>query len=197
VRRLRIEIRSDSVLLDGYVNAVGRDSKPIITPHGRVVEQIEPRAFQRALDRASNVELRLNHDKTRKLGSTQEKNLELFEDNIGLRAIATVTDPEVIQKAREKKLKGWSFGQYVLKDSLEERANEIPRRHVQELDMFEVSIIDDRMSPCYVGTSIEQRADKEMVAEQRGDEFRAVTVDEAKIDYSEFENTIKKLKGEK
>jgi len=197
VRRLRIEIRSDSVLLDGYVNAVGRDSKPIITPHGRVVEQIEPRAFQRALDRASNVELRLNHDKTRKLGSTQEKNLELFEDNIGLRAIATVTDPEVIQKAREKKLKGWSFGQYVLKDSLEERANEIPRRHVQELDMFEVSIIDDRMSPCYVGTSIEQRADKEMVAEQRGDEFRAVTVDEAKIDYTEFENTIKKLKGEK
>ncbi len=194
---MRIEIRSDSVLLDGYVNAVGRDSKPIITPHGRVVEQIEPRAFQRALDRASNVELRLNHDKTRKLGSTQEKNLELFEDNIGLRAIATVTDPEVIQKAREKKLKGWSFGQYVLKDSLEERANEIPRRHVQELDMFEVSIIDDRMSPCYVGTSIEQRADKEMVAEQRGDEFRAVTVDEAKIDYSEFENTIKKLKGEK
>ncbi len=194
---MRIEIRSDSVLLDGYVNAVGRDSKPIITPHGRVVEQIEPRAFQRALDRASNVELRLNHDKTRKLGSTQEKNLELFEDNIGLRAIATVTDPEVIQKAREKKLKGWSFGQYVLKDSLEERANEIPRRHVQELDMFEVSIIDDRMSPCYVGTSIEQRADKEMVAEQRGDEFRAVTVDEAKIDYTEFENTIKKLKGEK
>jgi len=80
---------------------------------------------------------------------------------------------------------------------LEERANEIPRRHVQDLDIFEVSIIDDRMSPCYVGTSIEQRADKEVVTEQRGDEFRAVTVDETKIDYAEFENTIKKLKGEK
>lgn len=193
---MRIEIRNDSVLLDGYVNAVGRDSKPIITPHGRVVEQIEPRAFQKALDRANNVELLLNHDKTRRLGSTQDKNLELFEDNIGLRAIATVTDPEIIQKAREKKLRGWSFGQYVNKDSIEERANDIPRRHVEDLDLFEVSIIDDRMSPCYTGTSIEQRADKEVVAEQRGDEFSAVTIDETKIDYSEFENKIKKLKGE-
>ena len=194
--KMRIEIRNDSVLLDGYVNAVGRDSKPIITPHGRVVEQIEPRAFQKALDRANNVELLLNHDKTRRLGSTQDKNLELFEDNIGLRAIATVTDPEIIQKAREKKLRGWSFGQYVNKDSIEERANDIPRRHVEDLDLFEVSIIDDRMSPCYTGTSIEQRADKEVVAEQRGDEFSAVTIDETKIDYSEFENKIKKLKGE-
>lgn len=191
---MRIEIRSDSVLLDGYVNAVGRDSKPIITPRGKVVEQIEPRAFQRALDRAENVDLLLNHDKTRRLGSTKDGNVELFEDNIGLRAIATVTDPEVIQKAREKKLKGWSFGMYARKDRIEERAEGIPRRHVQELDIFEVSIIDDRLSPCYVGTSIEQRAEEEIIAEQRGDEFRAVTVEEQrKIDYSEYEKRIQQL----
>lgn len=194
---MRIEIRSDSVLLDGYVNAVGRDSKPIITPRGKCVEQIEPRAFQRALERAENVDLLLNHDKTRKLGSTQDKNLELYEDNIGLRAIATVTDPEVIQKAREKKLKGWSFGMYANQDSVEERADNIPRRHVRDLDLFEVSIIDDRLSPCYVGTSIEQRAEQEVIAEQRGDEFRAITVEieEPKpgIDYSEYENRLKNV----
>lgn len=196
---MRIEIRNDSVLLDGYVNAVGRDSKPIITPHGKVVEQIEPRAFERALSRASNVDLLLNHRKDRKLGSTTEGNIQLFEDNIGLRAIATVTDAEVIQKAREKKLKGWSFGQFVNKDKLEERANDIPRRHVEDLDLFEVSIIDDRMSPCYVGTSIEQRADKEVITEQRGDEFKAVTEDyttKTPIDYSEYENKINKLRGD-
>ncbi|WP_243158053.1 HK97 family phage prohead protease [Aminipila terrae] len=165
---MRIEIRSDCVLLDGYVNAVGRDSRPIITADGKCVEQIEPRAFERALQRAPNVDLLLNHNKNRKLGSTTDKNLELFEDNIGLRAICTVTDAEVVQKAREQKLKGWSFGMFTIKRTLEERANDIPRRHVEELDMFEVSIIDDRMSPCYIGTSIEQRADKEMVAEHRG-----------------------------
>ncbi len=196
---MRIEIRNDSVLLDGYVNAVGRDSKPIITPRGKVVEQIEPRAFERALSRAQNIDLLLDHDKNRKLGSTTDENIQLFEDNIGLRAIATVTDAEVIQKAKEKKLKGWSFGQFVNKDRLEERADDIPRRHVEDLDLFEVSIIDDRMSPCYVGTSIEQRADKEIITEQRGDEFRAVIEDyttKDPVDYSEFENRIKKLRGD-
>ena len=43
-------------------------------------------------------------------------------------------------------------------------------------------------SPCYAGTSIEQRAEQEVIAEQRGDEFRAVTVEEkTPIDYSEYE----------
>jgi HK97 family phage prohead protease len=197
---MRIEIRNDKVLLDGYVNAVARDSKPVITPRGKVVEQIEPRAFQRAIERADNIDLLLDHDPNRNLGSTRAGNLELFEDNIGLRAICTVTDPEVIQKAKEKKLKGWSFGQYVNKDRIEERADSIPRRHVEDLDLFEVSIIDDKMSPCYTGTSIEQRADKEVVAEQRGDEFRAVTEEfavktDTPIDYSEYENRIQRLKS--
>ena len=196
---MRIEIRNDSVLIDGYVNAVCRDSKPIITPHGKVVEQIEARAFQKALDRAVNVNWLLNHDKNRKLGSTQEKNIELFEDNIGLRAIGTVTDPEVIQKAKEGKLKGWSFGMFVNKDNIEERANDIPRRHVEDLDLFEVSILDDRMNPCYTGTSIEQRADKEVVSEQRGEDAKIVTEDmtSQKIDYTEYENRIKNLKASK
>ena len=185
------------MLLDGYVNAVARDSKPVITPRGKCVEQIEPRAFERALERTENVDLLLNHNKERKLGSTKDGNIQLFEDNIGLRAIATVTDAEVIQKAKDKKLKGWSFGMFANKDRVEERASNIPRRYVEDLDLFEVSIIDDRMSPCYVGTSIEQRADQEVITEQRGNEFRAVTEDKTHktpVDYTEFENKIKKLK---
>ena len=194
---MRIEIRNDKVILDGYVNAVGRDSRPIITPHGKVVEQIEPRAFQRALDKAQNVDLLLNHNKDRKLGSTSEKTLELYEDNIGLRAIAEVTDPEVIEKARDKKLKGWSFGMYANKDEIEERAENIPRRLVKDLDIFEVSIIDDRLSPAYTGTLVETRAGEETITETRINEFRAVTVDETteeKLDYTAFEEKIKKLK---
>lgn len=193
---LRIEIRSDSVILDGYVNAVERDSRPIITSRGKCTERIEPRAFEKALSRADNVDLLLNHNKNKKLGSTEEGNLELFEDNIGLRAIATVTDAEVMQKARNNKLKGWSFGMFVNKDRIEERADDIPRRHIEDLDLFEVSIVDERLSPCYTATSIETRADKEVVTEQRSNEFRAVTVDNTSIDYTEYENRIKKLKGD-
>ena len=191
---MRIEIRNDSVLLDGYVNAVGRDSKPISTAKGKYIEQIEPRAFERALSKADNVDIMLNHNK--KVGSTKEGNLELYEDNIGLRAVATITDPEVIEKAKQKKLKGWSFGMYVIKDEFEERADGIPRRHVKELDLVEVTIVDDRRSPCYIGTSIEQRADEEVITEQRGEEFRAITIEENSIDYTVYENKIKTLKGE-
>lgn len=201
---MRIEIRSDSVLLDGYVNAVGRDSRPLYANRDgksvKCVEQIEPRAFERALGRAKNVDLLLNHDESRKLGSTSEGNLELFEDNIGLRAVCNVQDAEVIQKAKEGKLKGWSFGQIVNTDSMEERADNIPRRIVKDLDIFEVSIIDDRMNPCYIGTSIEQRAENH--AEERFMEFRAVTefiADQKKveIDYSGFEERIQNLKPAK
>lgn len=193
---MRIEIRSDSVILDGYVNAVLRDSRPIKTPQGEFIERIEARAFEKALNRADNVDFLLNHNRERKLGSTQEGNIELFEDNIGLRAIATVTDKEVIEKAKQKKLRGWSFGMYVNKDRIEERTENIPIRHIEDLDLVEVSIIDDRLNPVYTATSVEMRADEEVINEQRGNEFRAVIIDDTSIDYSEYEEKIKRLKGE-
>ncbi|WP_242945969.1 HK97 family phage prohead protease [Clostridium sp. DSM 8431] len=62
----------------------------------------------------------LNHDENKKLGSTKEGNLELFEDNIGLRAICTITDRDVIEKAKKGKLRGWSFGFAVNKDRWED-----------------------------------------------------------------------------
>lgn len=82
---MRIEIRSDSVVIDGYVNAVARDSRPMrdrVTGQ-RFVEQIVPGVFERALKR-NDVDLLLNHDISRKLGSTKT-NLTLYEDSIGLR----------------------------------------------------------------------------------------------------------------
>ena len=160
------------------------------------MEQIEPGAFARAVSRAENIDLLLDHDKNRKLGSTKEGNLELFEDNIGLRAVCTVTDKEVIQKAENGMLKGWSFGMLVNSDEKEERAENIPRRIVKDLDLTEVSIIDERMRPCYTGTSIEQRANQEeILTEQRGNEFQAVTENISKINYESYEKRIKKIKG--
>lgn len=205
---VRIEIRNDSVILDGYVNAVLRDSRPIPSNRGRFIEQIEPRAFQNALDRTDNVDLLLNHDKNRKLGSTKEGNLQLFEDNIGLRAICTVTDADVIEKAKNKQLRGWSFGFYANKDHWEDTDKEIQRRFVEDLDIFEVSIIDNTKTPAYIATSIEQRDDKEVVTENRCNDFKAIIVDETikenkkteekeereVIDYSLYEKEIEMLK---
>ena len=200
---MRIEIRNDSVILDGYVNAVLRDSRPIPSPKGSFIEQIEPRAFEKALERAQNVDLLLNHNEKKHLGSTKEGNLQLFEDNIGLRAICTVIDKEVIEKAKKKQLRGWSFGFYANKDHWED-TNGTQRRFVEELDLFEVSIIDDTKTPAYIATSIEQREDKDVIRENRTIDFRAVIVDETSkesekketpINYSSYEKIIKNLGG--
>lgn len=195
---MRIEIRNDSVVLDGYVNVVDRESKPIPSVKGKFIEKIKPGAFQRSLEKRANVDLLLNHDKNRKLGSTSEGNLELFEDNIGLRAICTVTDPDVIDKAKNKELRGWSFGFYAEKDKLESVENGYERRIVEELDLFEVSIVDNTKNPAYAGTSIEMRDDNEVFIENRTTEFKAVTVhekmEESNTYYEKLKNRSEKIK---
>lgn len=177
---MRIEIRSDSVLLDGYVNAVDRYSRPIRSANGSFVEKILPKVFQRALERAENVDLLLDHNKNRKLGSIKDGNLQLFEDNIGLRAICKVSDSEVIEKAKNNELRGWSFGFFSNKDTWESPEGEIQRRSVEDLDITEVSIIDDKMIPIYIGTSIEKRGTTDVVTETRQEDFRAVIEDMTK-----------------
>lgn len=192
---MRIEVRSDSVLIDGYVNAVARDSRPLRDKNGqRYVEQIVPGVFKRALHK-NEVKLLLNHDESRELGST-ETNLTLQEDAIGLRATAEITDAEVVEKAKAGKLRGWSFGFYEKDASEEDVSNNLKRRFVEEMILVEVSIIDERKIPCYEGTSIETRAEGKEVIRADVLEVRADVVEEQKessFDLSSYEKRIKDL----
>jgi HK97 family phage prohead protease len=126
------------------------------------------------LERAENVEILLNHDNNRLLGSTKQGNLELYEDTIGLHARAEITDADVIQKARQGDLIGWSFG-FTDRD-VEEKIEDGNRiRAVKDLNLYEVSIIDRSKLPCYEGTLVEVRAEEEIIF--RGEEREAeVTV---------------------
>lgn len=193
---MRIEIRSDSVLLDGYVNAVDRYSRPMSSPTGRFIEKIVPGTFKKALERAENVDLLLDHNKERKLGSIKEGNLQLFEDNIGLRAICTVKDKEVIEKARKNQLRGWSFGFLSNKDTWEGEKGELQKRSVSDIDLTEVSIIDSNMTPIYIGTSIEKRGSQEVTKETRQEDFRAVIEDTTKkeVDKDYYKNLRERIK---
>jgi uncharacterized protein len=172
---MRIELRTDSVVLDGYVNVTQRESRILPSPRGRFVEEILPRTFERALQKNDSVELLFNHDKNRKLGSTKEGNLELREDNVGLRAIATVTDEEVMSKAKKGELRGWSFGFAVVKDSWKQREDGLQKRSVEELELFEVSVLDK--TPAYIATSIEARGEEDILTEMRNEEFQAKVED--------------------
>ena len=197
--KMKIEIRNDKAVISGYVNAVGRDSRPITDVRGKFVEQIEPGAFRASLERSENVDLLLNHDKSRVYASTRDGNLRLVEDSIGLRAEAVLTDAEMIRKARSGEFRGWSFGMYVGDSDMEERAEGIPRRHVKSLNMFEVSLIDKSRIPCYVGTSVECRAEGEdVLAELRYSEEEPEIVEERSepepVDYSAVDDVISELR---
>ena len=110
---MNVDIRADSVRITGYVNAVERLSKPIReTLHGKIrtfFDRIKAGVFRKAL-RRNKVLVLLNHNAERVLASTEDGSAILEEDNIGLKADITITDKEVVQKAREGKLSGWSFG---------------------------------------------------------------------------------------
>ncbi|MEL3956915.1 HK97 family phage prohead protease [Caldifermentibacillus hisashii] len=204
---MRIEIRGNQVLLDGYVNAVDRESRVLPSPRGRFIEKIKPKTFERALQRASDVELRFNHDKNRKLGSIKEGNLQLYEDNIGLRAIATVADEDVIQKAKKGELKGWSFGFIDNKPCWEDGPDGIQRRYLEDIELLEVSILDK--TPAYIATSIEAREEESVISETRNNEFKAEVEtfspkneenhEKREINYSLYEKEMEilKLKGGK
>jgi HK97 family phage prohead protease len=197
---MRIEIRGDQVLLDGYVNAVARESRVLPSPRGPFIESIVPKTFERALQKTDNVDLLFNHSEQRKLGSIKEGNLRLYEDNIGLRAIATVTDQEIIQKAKAGELRGWSFGFIDNKPHWEDGENGIQRRFLEDIDLFEVSILDK--TPAYIATTIESRGETEVLTENRAEDFRAEIEDltpkeENRADkpyYSLFEKQIEILK---
>ena len=167
---MKVEVREDSVHISGYVNAIERYSKPIRESlRGRVrtfIERIKAGVFRTALKRNDDVKVLLNHNHDRVLATTKDGSAKLEEDNIGLRAEVTITDKEVIEKARNNQLVGWSFGFYSNSDELgTDGDNET--RTVTDLDLIEVSILDDTKSPAYYGTSIEARSEDARILEYR------------------------------
>ena len=165
---MKVEIRSDHILVDGHVNAVGRDSRVIPDRRGNFVEQVVPGTFARALGRGNAIEFRHNHGRV--LGGTATGELELREDSIGLRAKARITDAEIIQKARDKKLRGWSFGFKKIADEWEERTDAPSRRYLKDIVLSEVTLVDDTKLPAYPATSVELRGTEESITEYRSSE---------------------------
>ena len=166
---MEIRVKEDRVHISGYVNAIERNSKPLMSRVGQFIERICKGAFKKALKRNNDVHILLNHDWNRNLGSTKQGNLKLEEDNIGLKADFDTDDPEIVKKARNGELVGWSFG---FQDREVENTLErgIPHRAVKDLDLAEVSILDKRKTPAYDGTLIMARDDSEEL-HFRGEDF--------------------------
>lgn len=192
---MEIRVKEDSVEITGYVNAIERNSKPLMSRVGQFIERICKGAFKKALKRNNDVHILLNHDWNRDLGSTKQGNLELEEDNIGLRVRACITDKDVVQKARNGELVGWSFG-FQDRDVENTIERGMPHRAVKDLDLAEVSILDKRKTPAYDGTLIMARDDSDEI-HFRGEDFidevviREETTNDEKEDKKELDNEMK------
>nr|DAX87318.1 MAG TPA: prohead protease [Caudoviricetes sp.] len=189
---MKIELRNNGVHLEGYVNVCGRESRTLRDLHGPFIEIIKPGTFAKSLEQRSNVGLMLNHKR-----NLEPTNLELYEDNIGLRAMIDIDDPEVIELAEHRKLTGFSFG-FVAKSDIWDDTQEVRRRTIDGLDLQEVSILS--VTPAYIATSIEARDGDTTLHEQRSIE-ETLEVDDKREKYDVGQlNTYKQhfefLKGE-
>lgn len=199
---MRIRVLNDSVEIDGYVNAIERYSKPLNSRIGQFTERIKKGAFKRALERNDDVHILLNHDWERDLGSTKKGNLELDEDAIGLRAKATITDKDVVEKARNGDLVGWSFG-FTDKDVDTKEVDGMTTRDVKDLNLYEVSLLDRTKTPAYDGTLVSVRADEDILHGSVLDteiEIRDESQEKTEkptIDYSKAEKLLEEIKGGK
>lgn len=191
---LNIEIRGDGAHICGYVNATEKKSRPVVTPRGRVIEEIEPRAFQAAIDRAENVIMTKDHEALPILAETRAGTLKLWEDNIGLYADAVVSDPETVAEARAGKVKGWSFGMSHVEDTLEERSEGLPLRKITGLDLDHITLVV-RKNPIYSATSVEVRADVEVETEIRSAED-TVQVTAPTYDNSAYKRRLEAIKND-
>ena len=161
---MNIRIKEDSVIIEGYVNAVERASKPLLSRFGEFIEKICAGAFGRAIERNKDIRILLNHDSSRDLGGTGTGELELTEDAIGLHARAVITDKQVIEDAKHNNLVGWSFGfEDRAVDVIQDNETGLPLRAVKDLNLYEVSILNREKTPAYNGTLVNVRDDKQIL----------------------------------
>lgn len=216
---MNIRVLEDKVEIEGYVNAVERNSRTLWDRFGSFVERIAKGAFKKALDKNPDVRLYVNHE--RDIGGEADGNLKLEEDAIGLRAEATITDPEVVQDAINGDLVGWSFGYFDTDDGVDRFIeNGMPLRYVKDMDLFEVSILNRTRTPAYEGTLVTVRSDDgkpmlrsdefieepekpaeepkpEEPTERSEEEERSEQAQPETIDYKKFEDMILEMKGGK
>ncbi|NGU14605.1 HK97 family phage prohead protease [Clostridium perfringens] len=150
---MKLNFRSNGLELEGYINVTERPSEILSDKDGQFIEVVKRGCWKRALSSNKTIDLLYNHNPNRKIGDNKT-NLELMEDSIGLKFRALISDPDIIAKAKEGKLKNCSFG-FIPKRTSKEFIGGIEHRNLYEIELYEVSLLD--IPPAYSGCSIYKR----------------------------------------
>ena len=142
--------------IGGYINVTERESEILYNKNkGKwFKETMKKGVFERALDRANDIPLLLQHDWDKKLASTSNKTLNLREDQVGLRFEAEIEDEKLYSEIRDGKINHCSFGFSVVTEQIEPINNRLEKRSVEEINLYEVSLVKN---PAYEGSIVEAR----------------------------------------
>jgi HK97 family phage major capsid protein/HK97 family phage prohead protease len=146
-----------SMTVSGYVNKTEQFSE-LLGHSQRFKEKIAKGAFSNAIKKAKEIHFLAEHDSNQILASTRNDSLKLTEDENGLYMSATISPTswgkDYYELIKSGILQNMSFGFRAIKDSWKKNVQGYFERTVQDLDLFEVSVVRD---PAYSQSSISAR----------------------------------------
>lgn len=154
IRRLHTDaqFRAANGTVNGHASVFGQVAKI-----GRGFEQIDKRAFDRAIREKHDVALLVNHDGM-PLARTTNGTLQLSTDGTGLVVDADLADTTLGHDVRTLLERGdltkMSFG-FIPTGEHYEQVNGVEVRTITDLDLFDVSIVT---FPAYGGTDVALRS---------------------------------------
>lgn len=152
-------VSTDAGLFSGHAAVFGE--RTAIGQPGALgfYEEIATSAFDRALAEDQDVRLLVDHDPSKLLARTAAGTLNLGKDKTGLRVEADLPETSVGNDVRillrRGDLSAMSFGFIAKKDSWQELEDGSQLRTVEDVDLFDVSIVT---FPAYPQTDAQVRA---------------------------------------
>lgn len=154
---LRVDI-DGTMTVSGYVNKTNEFSN-ILGATKKFVEKITKGAFAKAiLNSTRDIDFLAEHQGKLILASTRNQSLVLTEDEEGLFMSATITPTswgkDYYELINSGILRNMSFGFRTVKDSWKSIGSGLFERTIEELELFEVSVVRD---PAYSQSTIAAR----------------------------------------
>lgn len=147
-----------TMTVSGYVNETGQLSN-VLGVTKRFVEKIAKGAFSRAIQSGKkDIDFLAEHKGDLILASTRNGSLRLTEDNKGLHMEATIAPTswgkDYYELINSGILRNMSFGFRTIKDSWRLLESNLYERTIEELELFEVSVVKN---PAYSQSTIAAR----------------------------------------
>jgi HK97 family phage prohead protease/HK97 family phage major capsid protein len=196
-----------SLKVSGYVNKTGEYSE-ILGVTKRFKEKIAKGTFSRAIrNSAIDIDFLAEHNNKQILASTRNGSLELTEDEQGLFMSANITPTswgrDYYELINSGILRNMSFGFRTIKDSWRMIESNLYERTIEELELFEVSVVKN---PAYSQSTIAARSieiieEPEIHIQEETEEEQEVDLDlrsaELRLSIMKSEDTVRSMESMK